>query len=186
MAIQNVTAAEQHSDVLNEAVQSPAPPSYEEEMSLPSYEEAISDLVPEFPAAALQIEAYIKLVCTPGDSLVEQALESGEDVLSLNIEVEQNLIHACAIYPITSRRFRPYITEHRVHLFMAGRLQLRILAGSEDIEWGVERVEARDDGMGYEAEDETDYNMEDETDDETRDEMPEKGRLQTTENMVDI
>ncbi|KAF5869716.1 uncharacterized protein Bfra_010916 [Botrytis fragariae] len=163
MSLQNVASTEQHSDGLNQAIQSPSPPSYEEEVYLPSYEEAISDRVPDFPASALKLEGVIKFMCSPGDYLVEQALQLGEDVLDLDIEVEQNLIYACAIYPITREIFTPYIQEHRIHLFLAGFRWARVVEGNEDVEWGVERVEAINGARGYER----GYEADDETDDET-------------------
>ncbi|TGO18049.1 hypothetical protein BPAE_0397g00050 [Botrytis paeoniae] len=162
MALQNVASTEQHSDSLNQAIQSPTPPSYEEEIYLPSYEEAISDRVPDFPASALRLEGVIKFMCSLGDYLVEQALRLGEDVLDLDIEVEQNLIYGCAIYPITREIFTSYIQEHRVHLCLAGLRWARVMQGSEDIEWGVERVEVINDERGYEADDETDSETDDE------------------------
>ncbi|TGO45950.1 hypothetical protein BCON_0354g00130 [Botryotinia convoluta] len=174
MALQNVASTEQHSDGLNRAIQSPTPPSYEEEMYLPSYEEAISDLVPDFPASVLQLEGVIKFMCSLGEYLVEQALRLGEDVLDLDIEVEQNLIYGCAIYPITREIFTPYIQEHRVHLCLAGLRWARIVQRSEDIEWGVERVEVIDDERGYETGYETDDETYDETYDETDDETDEE------------
>ncbi|KAF7918150.1 uncharacterized protein EAE97_011921 [Botrytis byssoidea] len=163
MALQNVASTEQHSDVLNEAIQSPTPPSYEEEMYLPNYEEALSDQVPGFPASSLILERDIKFMCSYADALVEQRIQLGQDVLALDIGIEQTLIHACAIYPVTLELFQGYIHQHRVYLILAGYQWARVLRGNEDIEWGVEREEVTDDEIAFDADDETD----DETDYET-------------------
>ncbi|THV53272.1 hypothetical protein BGAL_0055g00310 [Botrytis galanthina] len=162
MALQNVTSTEQHSDTLNEAIQSPIPPSYEEEMCLPSYEEAISDQVPEFPTSTLILERDIKFICSYSDALVEQRLRLGQDVVDMEIGIEQMLIHACCIYPVTLELFRGFIHKHRVYLILAGYQWARVLRGSEDIEWGVERKELTDDEICFDTDDETD----DETDDD--------------------
>ncbi|KAF7905317.1 uncharacterized protein EAF01_005838 [Botrytis porri] len=141
MAIEDTTANEQHSHGFNRAIHSGSPPSYEEKMYLPSYEKAISDLVPGFPAYVFQLEAVIKFMCSLGDYLVEQALRLEEDVLDLDKEVEQNLIHGCAIHPKTREIFTIYIQSQRIHLCLAGLRWSRIVERCEDIEWGVERVE---------------------------------------------
>ncbi|KAF7932645.1 uncharacterized protein EAE98_003944 [Botrytis deweyae] len=152
MPFQNVAPTEQHSDGLYHAIQSSTPPSYEEEMHLPSYEEAIRDQVPEFPASSLRLERRIKFMCSYADAQVEQRLQSGQDVLDLDIGIEQRLIHACAIYPVTRQIFQRYIHKHRIYLMLAGFQWERVLRGSEQIEWGIERVEVTND----ETDDETD------------------------------
>ncbi|TGO32295.1 hypothetical protein BHYA_0331g00130 [Botrytis hyacinthi] len=166
MTLQNVASTEQHSNVLNEAIQSSTPPSYEEEMYLPSYEQAISDQVPEFPASSLQLERRIKFMCSYADALVEQAFQSGDDVLDLDIVIEQRLIHACAIYPVTRELFQRYLHKHRVYLILAGCQWARVLRGSEDIPWGIERVEVTNGERCYQVDDETDDDTDDETDDD--------------------
>ncbi|TEY50409.1 hypothetical protein BOTCAL_0277g00070 [Botryotinia calthae] len=140
MASPNVISMEQHLTVLHQVVQSANPPSYEEEIHLPSYEEATRDLPPRFPVSVLKLEQVIKHLCSSGDLAVAQVLRIGENVLDLDVNIEQTLIHACAIFPITHEIFTPYLRENRVYLCMRGLQWSRIMQGSEDTEWGVERT----------------------------------------------
>ncbi|TGO65573.1 hypothetical protein BOTNAR_0077g00160 [Botryotinia narcissicola] len=179
MTLQKVASTEQHSNDLKEAIQSQTPPSYEEEMYLPNYEEALSDQVPRFPASSLTLERDIKFMCSYADALVEQRIQLGQDVLALDIGIEQTLIHACAIYPVTDELFQGYIYQHRVYLLLAGYQWARVLRGNEDIEWGVEREEVTDDEIAFDTDDETDEESDDETDDETDDEIDDETDYET-------
>ncbi|EMR87005.1 hypothetical protein BcDW1_4411 [Botrytis cinerea BcDW1] len=140
IASPNVIPMEQHLTVIHQVVQSANPPSYEEEIHLPSYEEAILDRPPAFPVDVLKYEQGIKDMCSMADLEVERALRMPASVLDLDINVEQNLIYACATLPVTPENFAPYLGKHMVYLYLRLLEWMRTMRGTEDIEWGVERM----------------------------------------------
>ncbi|KAI9642801.1 hypothetical protein NHQ30_008534 [Ciborinia camelliae] len=113
----DLNSVEQHS---NEQHPSSLPPSYEEEMYLPPYEEAVLNMVPRYPSRIILDEMFVRGIMRATDDALGKTMAAGNAPSVREFGIEQTLVYLTAIYPITHPIVERFLLENRTHLMVRG------------------------------------------------------------------